>query len=323
MAYRKKVWLSIAIVACLCIGLGVGVGVGVGVNRHNKNNRADPQDTLSGQDVHSFNSSGAINNSLHPRWIPTNGELWNYQLASPFVDISDAISIYDIDLEDVSAEQIAELKAAKKKVICYFSAGSYESWRQDSTDFDERDLGKPLTGWEGERWLNISSPNVHEIMRRRIKLAAKKHCDAIDPDNVNAYSQSRKETGFNITFNESKAFIVYLACEAHSHNMSIALKNCPEMVKDVVDIVDFAVSELCVEFDECNMYLPIAQKNHAIFHVEYPKGDKDNSAPATSQQIDTYCDFPHHDSFSTILKNLALNEWIYQCSQSKPKRLKS
>ncbi len=32
----------------------VGVGVGVGVNRHNKNNRADPQDTLSGQDVHGF-----------------------------------------------------------------------------------------------------------------------------------------------------------------------------------------------------------------------------------------------------------------------------
>ncbi len=72
-------------------------------------------------------------------------------------------SIYDIDLEDVSAEQIAELKAAKKSsVISQLEAG--ESWRQDSTDFDERDLGHSPVA-------RLPSPNVHEIMRRRIAAA--------------------------------------------------------------------------------------------------------------------------------------------------------
>ena len=53
-----------------------------------------------------------------------------------------------------------ELKAAGRKVICYFSAGSYEPYRPDAADFAAADLGNELVGWPGERWLDTRSNGV-------------------------------------------------------------------------------------------------------------------------------------------------------------------
>jgi hypothetical protein len=74
-----------------------------------------------------------------------------------------------------------------KKVICYFSAGSYESWRSDAKDFSNGDLGNNLDDWPGEKWLKLSSENVRGIMKKRVALAREKRCDAVDPDNVDGY----------------------------------------------------------------------------------------------------------------------------------------
>jgi hypothetical protein len=46
------------------------------------------------------------------------------------------------------------------------SAGSFEEWRPDALDFAAADLGNPLAGWAGERWLDIRSEAVKAIMRK-------------------------------------------------------------------------------------------------------------------------------------------------------------
>ena len=38
--------------------------------------------------------------------------------------------------------------------------------------------------WPNEQWLNIRSPDVWELMRKRIQFAARKGCDGIDADNT-------------------------------------------------------------------------------------------------------------------------------------------
>jgi hypothetical protein len=38
--------------------------------------------------------------------------------------------------------------------------------------------------WPGERWLNIRSPAIFEIMKKRIALAKQKGCDGLDADNT-------------------------------------------------------------------------------------------------------------------------------------------
>jgi hypothetical protein len=98
----------------------------------------------------------------------------------------------DIDLFDTPTESIARMKA-NKKVICYFSAGSYEDWRDDAIDFNPEDYRNPVEDgpggepWEGERWVDVTSTNVRDIMSKRIQLASEKGCDAVDPDNTDGF----------------------------------------------------------------------------------------------------------------------------------------
>jgi hypothetical protein len=92
--------------------------------------------------------------------------------------------VWDIDLFDSPASTVGALKAAGKTVICYFSAGTAEDWRDDYTSFPAADLGKVLPNWPNEKWIRTSSAQIRLIMSKRIQMAADKGCDAIDPDNT-------------------------------------------------------------------------------------------------------------------------------------------
>lgn len=117
----------------------------------------------------------------------------------------DTVDVWDIDLfentdngQDPSAITYLKNLPHKPKVICYFSAGSYEVDRTDwPADFDRDLYGKELIGWPGEYWLNINSTVVQDVMFNRIRLAAKMGCDAVDPDNVDGYvSPHRSSTAY-------------------------------------------------------------------------------------------------------------------------------
>jgi hypothetical protein len=96
--------------------------------------------------------------------------------------------VWDIDLFDNERSAMASLKAAGKIVICYFSAGTREDWRDDANDFPAGDQGKVLPEWPNEKWVRTGSTKVREIMAKRIKLAGDKGCDAIDPDNIGMFA---------------------------------------------------------------------------------------------------------------------------------------
>jgi hypothetical protein len=98
-------------------------------------------------------------------------------------------AVWDIDLFDNPASSMKTLKAAGKIVICYFSAGTAEDWRDDYRDFAAADLGKVLPEWPNEKWVRTASQSIRNIMAKRIKLAADKGCDAIDPDNIGVFEK--------------------------------------------------------------------------------------------------------------------------------------
>jgi hypothetical protein len=96
---------------------------------------------------------------------------------------SDA-EVFDIDMFETEASTIALLQAQGKIVICYFSAGTYEPYRPDSSSFTASDKGPALPDWPDEHWLKVTSANVRKIMTARITMAANKGCDGVDPDNT-------------------------------------------------------------------------------------------------------------------------------------------
>ncbi len=132
-------------------------------------------------------------------WQPAVGASWqiilsgslNINAGSP--SISPDVDIFDIDLftntnNGTDGSVIEALHSANKKVICYFSAGSFEPDRSDSGNFTESDKGHRLEKWREEQWLDLNSPNVRKIMAARIQTAATMGCDAVDPDNIDGQS---------------------------------------------------------------------------------------------------------------------------------------
>lgn len=120
-------------------------------------------------------------------WQPAQGLTWQWQLTGTINTGYDA-QMYGIDLFDSDSTLIESLQQSGRRVLCYFSAGSYEDWRTDGHLFTSSDLGDPMGDWEGENWLDIRSANVRDIMRARMVLAQTKGCDGVEPDNVDGYA---------------------------------------------------------------------------------------------------------------------------------------
>ena len=176
------------------------------------------------------------------------------------------MDVYDIDLFDTHTSVIEELQADGKAVICYFSAGSYEDWREDEADFPEEALGKDLDGWDGENWLDITNETVRKIMAARMDLAAEKGCDGVEPDNVDGYSN---KTGFDLSYDDQLDYNIFLAEAAHERGLAVALKNDVEQVDDLVDYFDFSINEECFEYDECETLEPFIEQGKPVFHTSY------------------------------------------------------
>jgi endo-alpha-1,4-polygalactosaminidase (GH114 family) len=207
---------------------------------------------------------------------PTPTTTWQWQLTGT-INTSYDVAIYDIDLFDSDAALIAQLQGDGRKVLCYFSGGSYEDWRPDEGDFDPAALGNALDGWPGERWLDVRHPSVHAVMQARLDLAVSKGCDGVEPDNMDGYDN---DSGFDFTATDQLAFNRFIANQAHLRNLTVALKNDGTQAAQLVAYFDLSVNEQCHEYDECQDLAVFPAAGKPILNAEYP-GDL---ADAQAQQ---------------------------------------
>ncbi|MEO2279696.1 endo alpha-1,4 polygalactosaminidase [Pseudoalteromonas pernae] len=176
------------------------------------------------------------------------------------------VDAYVFDLFDVSAQTIADIKNSGAKAICYFSAGTFEEWREDAIDFAPEALGEPLGDWPGEYWLDTRHESVRAVMLNRIALAKQKGCDAVDPDNVDLHTQ---QSGFNISYAQQLEYNMFIASSAHDAQLFVGLKNNLDQLADLHTYYDFAINESCIRWNECEMLTPFINSNKPVFHVEY------------------------------------------------------
>lgn len=219
-----------------------------------------------------------------PYWRPKLSDTWQWQLSGT-LNTSYTATVYDIDLFDTSADAIQALQTTGKKVICYFSAGSAESWRHDFDQFQSADIGLGLDEWPDERWLDTRSANVRKIMQARLMLAARKGCNGVEPDNVDAYAN---QSGLPLTYRTQLDYNRFLAAEAHELGLSIGLKNNIDQLVDLVAYFDFAINEQCHQYKECDGYKVFIKQGKPVFNAEYtdasPKDTKVMAALCASSK---------------------------------------
>lgn len=77
------------------------------------------------------------------------------------------MQVYDVDLFDTTTAQIAEYKKQGKKVVCYFSAGSFEDWRNDAANFNKACYCNKGNECKMDGWDEYVS--LHDLQIRRKK----------------------------------------------------------------------------------------------------------------------------------------------------------
>ncbi len=232
-------------------------------------------------------------------WHPAPGTSWQIQYAGLPIDTSLDVKVYNLDLVETDPKLIEQLHGSGRKVVCYFSAGSYEEWRPDAAQFPAMVLGKPLEGWPGERWLDVRQiAALGPIMGARLDLAATKNCDAVDPDNVDGYANP---SGFPLTAQDQLNYNRWLAAEAHKRGLAIGLKNDLDQIGDLVGDFDFSVNEQCFQYDECDKLLPFIQANKPVWGIEY-EGSTGSFCPKANQL-----------NLDTIKKKMDLDAWRESC----------
>jgi len=224
---------------------------------------------------------------------------WQWQLQGT-INTSYDVEIYDIDLFDSPANLIQQLQNEGRKVICYFSAGSYENYRNDANDFDPADLGNLLDGWPDEQWLDIRSDNVRQIMQNRLDIAVTKGCDGVEPDNMDGYLNN---PWFPLTDQHQVDFNRFIANEAHTRNLSVGLKNALGIIPELIDYYDFSVNEQCFEYDECNALTPFIQAGKAVLNTEY-----DQQYISDTNSRNNLCTESLNLQFSTLILPLDLDD---------------
>lgn len=235
-------------------------------------------------------------------WTPPVQVNWQWQLTAP-VDTTVDADVYDIDLFTSDASLVADLHAKGRKVICYFSAGSWEPFRPDAGSFPESVKGKALDGFVDEKWLDIRRIDVlGPIMRARLDLCKQKGFDAVEPDNVDGYTN---KSGFPLTAADQLAFNRFIAQEAHNRGLSVGLKNDIDQIAQLAPNFDWALNEQCFEYKECAGYSAFVNAGKAVLQVEYNLKTADFCSTANTMNLNSMLKHINLDAYRSACRNAA------------------
>lgn len=214
-------------------------------------------------------------------------------------------SVYDIDGFEASADLVARLHTLGRHVICYISAGTWEDWRPDASQFPSSVIGKDDAGWPGEKWLDIRQiSTLAPVLAKRLDMCKAKRFDAVEPDNIDGYAN---DTGFPLSYADQLAFNRWIAAQAHLRGLSIGLKNDADQVNDLVSAFDWALTEDCFAQGWCDQLAPFVRQGKSVFAAEYTD---------TGMTLGAFCPRALSLGLSGILKHRELDAWVDACSSA-------
>jgi len=187
--------------------------------------------------------AGTADTAVTPRPRPEALSSWQIQLSGT-LDTSLDVRIYVIDLDTPSAI-IRDLHAAGRIVVCYFSAGTAESFRDDARRFPSASLGQPVADYPDERWIDPRNATVHAIMADRIAKAANAGCDGIQPSGLAGFAA---DTGLAFTRADQLEYDRWLAGAVHAGGLSIGFVEIDaRLAEDLLADFDWNVAWRCID----------------------------------------------------------------------------
>ncbi len=103
-------------------------------------------------------------------------------------------------------------------------------------------------------------------MAARIRMCRRKGFDALEPDNIDGYTNS---TGFPLTAREQLTYDKWVAREAHSLGLAVFQKNDPAQARQLEPYFDGALDEQCNQYSECASFRPYLSAGKPVLNAEY------------------------------------------------------
>ncbi len=218
------------------------------------------------------------------RFIPHQLSGWHLQLSGR-VDLRAASSkrdVIDVDLYDTTVAEVAAIHEQGSYAIAYLNGGAWQPDKPDSDLYPDSVIGKkPMDGWPQERWLDIRQISIlRPLIKNKLLLAKSKGFDAVDPDNMDGFSNTRE---FGLTRSHQIAFNKMVAHEAKMLGLAVFLKNTNDLVRDLVLDFDGAVVEEAFRYNEATSYQPFRDNRKPVFEVEYRAFTRANIKEATAR----------------------------------------
>ena len=193
----------------------------------------------------------------------------------------DGLASSGMPIADSTIESsVSAIHAMGAHAICYIDAGTAENWRSDYAEFDPSELGGDVPGWPGEEFVNVadwasSVPSGYEtlqtIMTNRVALCQEEGFDAIEADNVDAYSDGNIGD-FTLSMSQEETYIDQLVAIAHSDGLAFFLKNevnGDSLITTEAPLVDGEIDEQCWQYSECSALDVFVQEGKPVLNVEY------------------------------------------------------
>lgn len=210
--------------------------------------------------------------------LPPEGVDVDYQLGGPY-EPADNVGIV---VRDRRAEPVEG-----RWNVCYVNAFQTQPdekrfWRKHWALVLKRD-GKPVvdSAW-GEWLLDIRTAakrrKLERIVGRWIDGCAAKGFDAVEFDNLDSFSRSRR----TVRPAHAKKFARLLTARTHAAGLAAAQKNWANFDGRTVGF-DMAVAEQCGRYDECDDY--VAHYGSAVLAIEYRREDFDRTCAAYADTL--------------------------------------
>ncbi|KAJ3415101.1 hypothetical protein HDV05_005509 [Chytridiales sp. JEL 0842] len=254
---------------------------------------------------------------------PQIGMSWHWQLDGAF-NYNVPAQVFNGDINNgFDPKRVKEMGGVS---ICYINVGALEDGdtRDDAKQFPPSVLGKSYPGWP-ERFLDIRSPIVRNLMINRFQFARSSGCDCIEPDNTELPVGA--DTGFNFTEADVVGYLNFISSEVHKLGMSVALKNNGDFIKKYPELLqsnDFAIVEACVGLKKCALYNPFISAGKAVFNVEYTDaGEMDGCMAIPVSQVGAACQETNQLNFEGYSKDCNLGAAYNPCQSYDSKGLRA
>ncbi len=224
----------------------------------------------------------AVSSTTADPLLPTANAKWDYQIGKSYTP-RDGVSVVSRDRE------ASPLKDAYN--MCYVNAFQTQPqetkwWKKHHNRLLLKNAkGRYIVdGFWGEVLFDVGTKQkraaVARIVNRWISGCADDGFDAIEPDNLDSWTRSRR----HLTRDDAFAFSKLIIDHAHSEGLAIGQKNAAGQTKRGKKTgFDFAVAEECGRWKECNAYT--AAYGDQVYVIEYRTQDFKYSCKRWGDQL--------------------------------------